>query len=253
MLSPLSLSQPPLRVARPTDAARAAVPPLAVPAPPADSRPELSREVARICAAVSVRQRVRRGELVARAGQRFESLVWVGSGLLMSTAMQRGAAGRTVDFHLPGEIVGLHSIADGVHPFDVRVLEDSALRLAPFALLEQLANAEPQLLQALHRLLSRELLRGQRLAMVLAVTSAEARLAAFLADFWQRRREGAAHHGQVVLSMGRADIGSHLGLTMESISRSFARLARRGLIDVRRRRLRIVDIAGLQALAAEHI
>lgn len=246
MLSPPSLS--PLRPVHRADPVRAAVP-----APPADSRPEHLREVARICAAVSVRQRVRRGELVVRAGQRFESLIWVGSGLLMSTAAQHGASGRTVDFHLPGEIIGLHGIADGVHPFDLRVLEDSALRLAPFALLEQLANAEPQLLQALHRLMSRELLRGQQLAMVLAATSAEARLAAFLADFWQRRRDGVAHQGQVLLSMGRADIGSYLGLTMESISRSFARLARRGFIDVRRRRLRIVDIAGLRALAAEHI
>jgi len=253
MLSPVSLSQPSIRPAHRTGAVRAAVPPLAVPAPPVDSRPEYSRDVARICAAVSVRQRIRRGEFVVRAGQRFESLIWVGSGLLMSSAAQRSEAGRTMDFHLPGEIIGLHGIADGLHPFDVRVLEDGGLRLAPFALLEQLANAEPQLLQALHRAMSRELLRGQRLATVLAATSAEARLAAFLADFWQRRREGAAHQGQVMLSMGRADIGSYLGLTMESISRSFARLARRGFIDVRRRRLRIVDMAGLQALAAEHI
>jgi len=250
-----TLSEPSVRFPLRSDhTVRAATAPPVMPGAPAvDLRSNGLRETARICAAISVRQRVRRGDLVLRAGQRFESLIWVGSGLLMSHAARRGRAGRAMAFHLPGEIVGLHGIADGVHPFDVHALEDGSLRTAPFALLEQLANAEPHLLQALHRVMSNELLRDQRLTMVLAATSAEARLAAFLADFWQRRGESTPQHVPILLPMGRADIGSYLGLTMESISRGFARLARRGFIDVRRRRLRIVDVAGLQALAAAHI
>lgn len=255
MLTDLSLSVP-VRRSPSSAPTRPRVAPSAPPEAPQDAlqfQPRYPREVARICAAVSVRRRVRRGEFLVRAGQRFESLTWVGSGLLMSCGTRSRDAARAMGFHLPGEIVGLDGIGDGVHPFDVHVLEDSVVRQAPFVLLEQLASAEPQLLQALHRAMSRELLRSGQLAMVLAATSAEARLAAFLVDYWQRRRANGIQQDDVVLAMGRADIGSYLGLTMESISRGFARLARRGLIDVRRRRLRMVDIDGLRAFVAEHI
>lgn len=205
-----------------------------------------SWHVARVCAAVSMRRRVRRGELVVRAGQPLETLIWVGSGLLLSDAGERVA-----DFHLAGDIVGMSGIASGVHPFDIRALEDGNLRLAPFALIEQLANTEPQLLKALHRAMSAELLRQHQLATVMACPSAEGRLAAFLADLWTRRPQ-ADDRQFVLLPMSRAEIGSYLGLTMESISRGFARLARRGLVDVRRRRLRIVDLPRLRAFATGH-
>ena len=65
-------------------------------------------------------------------------MMWVGSGLLVSQA------GRVVAFHLRRDIVGLDAVADGVHPCDIRVLEDGVLRLARFALIEQLSNAEPR-------------------------------------------------------------------------------------------------------------
>lgn len=254
-LPPTSSTRPVQRVTAPAPAHdRLRLPPVQVhrTAASADGRSRPSREVVRICAAVSVRRRVRRGDVVVHAGQRFETLIWVGSGTLMSCVERRDGTLRTAGFHLPGEVVGLHGVADGVHPFEVRALEDGALRLAPFPLLEQLANAEPELLQALHRTMSNELMRAQQLAAVMAAISAEARLAAFLVDLWRRRHDGAPP-APVVLPMGRADIGSYLGLTMESISRGFAQLARRGLVEVRRRRLRIVDIGGLSALAAAHI
>lgn len=172
--------------------------------------------------------------------------MWVGSGLLVSQA------GRVVAFHLRRDIVGLDAVADGVHPCDIRVLEDGVLRLARFALIEQLSNAEPLLLDALHRTMSRALLRPQQHMQWLTCPSAEARLAAFLADLWTR--SGLGEGGNfVLLPMSRAEIGSHLGLTMESISRGFARLAGRGVLEVRRRRLRIADLARLRALADGHL
>lgn len=209
----------------------------------ARTTPDPLRHIARVCAAISVRQRVRRGDLIVRAGQPFERLNWLGSGLLSSTGQ------RVMGFHLPGDIIGMEGVSRGVHPFDVRALEDSNVRQAPFGLIEQLATTEPQLLMALHRVMSHELHRQQQLASVLTCPSAEGRLAAFLVDLWARRR-AVDEHAFVLLTVGRADIGSYLGLTMESISRGFARLAVRGFIDVRRRRLRVVDMPGLRAFAA---
>ncbi len=193
-----------------------------------------------------MRRRVQRGEVIVRTGQPFEYLIRPGSGLLLSTAH-----GRVTGLHLPGDIVGVGGLAGGVHPFDVHALESGHVRLAPFALIEQLAGTEPQLLKALHRAMSAEMLRQHQLVALLTHPSAEGRLAAFLADLWTRRAyKGDAEF--VLLSLSRAEIGSYLGLTMESISRGFARLARRGLVDVRRRRLRVVDLPRLGMFATEH-
>lgn len=224
--------------------------PAIAPPPPIDhaarAASDSSLQLARICAAVSVRRRLRRGEVIARAGERFESLAWVGSGLLAS------CGDRVMGFHLPHDIVGLDGVADGVHPFDIRVMEEGSVRLASFTLIEQIANSEPLLLKALHRVMSHELLRQHQRALVLACPSAEGRLAAFLVDLWTRRGSVDDVH-PVLLPISRADIGSYLGLTMESISRGFARLAARGLVDVRRRHLRIVDLPRLHLFAAGQV
>ena len=59
------------------------------------------------------------------------------------------------------------------------------------------------------------------------------------------------HNGSpsaLVLRMTREEIGSYLGLTLETISRIFSKFQTDGVLSVRQREIRILDHAALEAL-----
>jgi CRP/FNR family transcriptional regulator len=86
--------------------------------------------------------------------------------------------------------------------------------------------------------------------MLLGTMRAEERLAAFLLNLSQRFSARGYSHTEFHLRMTREEIGSYLGLKLETVSRAFSRFREVGLISVQQKHVRILDLLRLKALLA---
>jgi CRP/FNR family transcriptional regulator len=194
-------------------------------------------------AMVYARRRVKRGETLYRAGSAFDSIYAVRSGFFKSRLVLEDGRDQVTGFHMGGEILGLDGIATEAHAADVIALEDSEVCVIPYARLQ-----EPQMQRALHKVMSRELVRDQGVMMLLGTMRAEERLAAFLLNLSQRFLARGYARDDFHLRMTRDEIGSYLGLSLETVSRLFSRFQDEGLIKVQQKHIRIIDIPGLAAM-----
>jgi len=194
---------------------------------------------------VYTRKRVKRGETLYRLGADFESLYAVRSGFFKSRVVLEDGRDQVTGFHMVGEILGMDGIGTDSHTADVIALEDSEVCVIPYSHLE-----EPRLQRQLHKVMSRELVRDQGVMMLLGTMRAEERLAAFLLNLSQRFMARGYSHSEFHLRMTRDEIGSYLGLKLETVSRAFSRFQDEGLISVRQKRIHILDIPGLKRLVS---
>jgi CRP/FNR family transcriptional regulator, anaerobic regulatory protein len=192
---------------------------------------------------IYTRKRVKRCESLYRAGTAFDSLFAVRSGFFKSSVVLEDGRDQVTGFHMAGEILGLDGIGTESHTADVMALEDSEVCIIPYARLE-----EPGLQRQLHKVMSRELVRDQGVMMLLGTMRAEERLAAFLLNLSQRFVARGFSPHEFHLRMTRDEIGSYLGLSLETVSRLFSRFQDERLISVQQKHIRIFDIPGLKAV-----
>ena len=189
------------------------------------------------------RKRVKRGEALYRAGSGFNSLYAIRSGFFKSRVTLEDGRDQVTGFHMAGEILGMDGIGTEMHASDVIALEDSEVCIIPYAHLE-----EPRLQRQLRRVMSRELVRDQGVMLLLGTMKAEERLAAFLLNLSQRLLARGFSPAEFHLRMTRDEIGSYLGLSLETVSRLFSRFQEETLISVQQKHIRIHDVAGLKAV-----
>ena len=99
-----------------------------------------------------------------------------------------------------------------------------------------------------HKIMSREIVREHGVMLLLGSMRAEERLAAFLLNLVQRLHARGFSQSELVLRMTREEIGSYLGLKLETVSRTFSKFVEDGLVEVKQRHVRILDTDGLQRL-----
>ncbi len=189
------------------------------------------------------RKRVKRGESLYRLGSAFDSLYAVRSGFFKSRVVFEDGRDQVTGFHMAGEILGMDGIGTDHHTADVIALEDSEVCVIPYARLEEYG-----LQRQLHKVMSRELVRDQGVMMLLGTMRAEERLAAFLLSLSQRFLARGYASTEFHLRMTRDEIGSFLGLSLETVSRLFSRFHDETLIAVQQKHVRILDIPGLKAM-----
>ena len=193
-----------------------------------------------------VKRRVAKGAALYRSGDAFESLYAVRSGSFKSVGISRGGDEKVTGLHLPGEVMGLDAINSRKHGYDAVALEDSEVCTIPFARLTQLALGMPDLQQQLLRILSGDISRDQGLMLLLGSMDAEQRIAAFLLSLSRRYQKLGYASTRFGLRMTREEIGSYLGLTLETVSRVFSRLQKEGLIDAHQRDVELKNITALR-------
>jgi len=200
---------------------------------------------------VFTRRRIRRGESLYRVGNPFTSLFAVRSGFLKSYAIADDGREQVTGFQMMGEMVGLDGIETDVHNLNVDAIEDTVVCVIPFARLEQLASRVPELQRQLHRMMSREIVRDQGVMMLLGTMQADERVAAFLLNLSQRFAARGYAAAEFLLRMTREEIGSYLGLKLETVSRVFSKLQKSRLIDIQNKHVRIRNVAGLKAVLGQ--
>lgn len=193
-----------------------------------------------------VRDPIDAGTVVVRRGDPFRGLIAVREGCFKSYVTDREGREQVLGFHLPGELVGLDAVQSKRHRADVVALGAASMCLLEYQELLNLSSCSTQLQQQLFRLFSGRLAdqnwRGTDL-------TAEERIAGFVIDVANRLAERGLPGDEFELQMSRSDIGNYLGLATETVSRVFRRLHDQGLVDVRRKRVKIGDRDALTRLA----
>jgi len=185
-------------------------------------------------AAVQTRRRLARGERLYRAGTAQSALYAVRAGFLKACAPSGDGGRFIVRFLLPGDAAGLDAFATGLHPTEAVALEDCQVCEIPRYRAEILAEGIPSLGAQLRKLIGRELARSQEHAALLTRHAASERVARFLLDLSHRWGERGYSRTAFRLPMRRQEIGEHLGLTMETVSRILSDFQSRGWIALSR-------------------
>jgi CRP/FNR family transcriptional regulator len=122
--------------------------------------------------------------------------------------------------------------------------------MIPYNQLESLSREFTLLQHQFHKIMSREIVRDHGVMLLLGSMRAEERLAAFLLNLTQRLQARGFSASALVLRMTREEIGSYLGLKLETVSRTFSKFQDDGLLEVKQRDIRILDLAALQGLVS---
>jgi CRP/FNR family transcriptional regulator len=193
-------------------------------------------------------RKLKRGHYLYRAGDPFESIFAVRSGFFKTDVLTEDGRDQVTGFQMAGEILGMDGISTEIHTCNAVALEDSEVCLIPFTELEMLSSEIHSLQHHLHKVMSREIVRDHGVMMLLGTMRAEERLAAFLLNLSQRFSARGYSPAEFHLRMTREEIGSYLGLKLETVSRAFSRFQDDGLISVQQKHIRIVDIPRLKTL-----
>ena len=187
------------------------------------------------------------GEHVFYDGDEFKAVYVVRTGSVKAYLISMAGDEQVINFYLPGELLGLDALLGmGAHRSLAIALESTAVCAIPVTHLEGFVRHSPGGLQWLLRLAGEEIVHCHHTQLMLNRVKAETRLSHFLLDLSRRFSERGYSAREFNLSMSRQDIGNHLGLAFETVSRLMTRFQQDGLLEVnQRRRITILDAAGL--------
>ncbi len=205
-------------------------------------------EMSRVFHALAKRRLFRKGDVLFRSGDCFKALYAIHSGSCKTVLLGVDGQYQVAGFHMTGEIIGIDGIGTNVHDSEAIALEDLEIWPIPFAEIENLSRLSHAFRQNMNKLLSQESARLRVLMLMLGTMRAEQRLAAFLLDLSQRYSAHGYSSCNFVLRMTRQEIGSYLGLQLETVSRLFARLQREGTLQVQGRLVELLDRGALSRL-----
>jgi CRP/FNR family transcriptional regulator len=207
-----------------------------------------AEELVRIDEVVATRRKIKRGAILFRNGEPFQSLFAIRTGFFKTCVTAEDGRDQVTGFQMAGEIIGLDGIVNDHHTCDAVALEDAEVCVMPFDRIGDLSREVNALQHHVHRIMSREIVREHGVMLLLGSMRAEERLAAFLLNLVQRLHARGFSRSELVLRMTREEIGSYLGLKLETVSRTFSKFVEDGMVEVRQRHVRILDTDSLRAI-----
>jgi len=192
------------------------------------------------------RRKIQRGGYLHRTGTKFQALYAVKSGFLKTCILEEDGRQQVTGFHMTGELLGLDAISSDMHTCDAIALEDSEVCEIPFSKLEDISRTIPSLMHHFHKIMSREIVRDHGVMLLLGSMKAEERLASFLLNMSRRFAIRGYSETDFNLRMTREEIGSYLGLKLETVSRAFSKLQDEAIISVNNKHIQILDLNRLK-------
>ncbi len=191
---------------------------------------------------------VKKGEIIFHTDDTFQAVYAIKKGTFKSYKCLDDNLDQVIGFHFPGELLGIDSVRSTNYSYSAQALETGELCQIKFDKLDMLGNCLPQFQEQLIQVLSNQILMDQKLFYVLGRQRAEERLVAFILDLSNRLESRGLPFKEFRIAMPRQDIASYLGLALESISRQFKQLQKRGLLKVSGKMIVLTDIPALEAL-----
>jgi CRP/FNR family transcriptional regulator len=188
------------------------------------------------------------GQRVHTIGQAFDSLYIVNSGFLKTVLIDDFGNEQVLSFPMRGDMFGIDGIHTRHYASEAVALSDCDVILVPFKKLLALGRVYAELENLMYEVISRELGREQAMINMLGGLSAEARVARFLMSLADRFAAMGYSSKEFNLRMTRQEIGSYLGMTLETVSRTLSAFNELGLITVDQRMIGIKDAEALKTL-----
>lgn len=193
-------------------------------------------------------RRVKAGQRLISAGHLFESLFVVNGGFFKTVFIDESGNEQVLGFPMKGDLIGTDGIGSRTHVNEVVALSAADVVVVPFSGLEALGRVHHGLDDLLLRIISQQLVHEQLALTAIGALCAESRLARFLLRTGARMRAMGFSDREFILRMSRQDIGSYLGMKIETVSRTLSTLMRKELIAVNQREVTLLDIDGLEAV-----
>ncbi|MEM7565296.1 MAG: cyclic nucleotide-binding domain-containing protein [Pseudomonadota bacterium] len=191
---------------------------------------------------------LRKGEHIFRAGEHTEAFFVVRSGSVKSYMTSEDGEEQVLGFYLPGDIFGLDANEHEARLTSAVAMETSSVCRFPHNQLSKQAVGANLL-----KISVAQIQRDHNLLLTLARKDADGRIASLLVDL-AIRHEVMGYSGKAyLLPMSRQDIGSYLGLAVETVSRVFTRFQEAGVLKVNRREVEITDHHSLRRIAGARL
>ena len=197
---------------------------------------------------VASRRSVKRGQALFQTGEKFNALFAIRTGFFKTAVTTEDGRDQVTGFQMAGEIMGLDGIVNDRHSCDAIALEDAEVCVMPFERIEEISREVGALQHHVHKIMSREIVREHGVMLLLGSMRADERLAAFLLNLVQRLQARGFSSSALILRMTREEIGSYLGMKLETVSRTFSKFADEGLIAVHQRQVSILNTEALKRL-----
>ena len=185
------------------------------------------------------------GQTIFSHGDKCNSIYLINSGFTKSALWDEFGNEQITNFQMKGDILGVDGVHGEQHQSAAVALSECDIILLPVNKLAEIAQIYQQFDHAILKLISNELIFQQKRLCILAAKNAEVRIASFLLNLSNRFFKLGYSKSVFNLRMTRNDLGSYLGLTLETVSRSLSLLNDSGLIDVNHRGIIIRDEQGL--------
>jgi CRP/FNR family transcriptional regulator len=205
-------------------------------------------ELQRLDGIIKKRRRLLKNDYLYRMGDKFQNLYAIRVGHFKTVHTDVAGTEQVTGFQMAGELLGFDAISTDQHQCSSVALEDGEVCEVPFDRLEELFRDIPSLQRHFHRMMSQEITREQSVMLLLGNMRAEQRLAAFLVNLSTRYSQRGYSPHAFQLRMTREEIGSYLGLTIESISRLLTRFKNNGWMHVEHKEIDIIDLPALKNL-----
>ena len=172
-------------------------------------------------------------------------------GSFKSSVLNENGSEQVTDFHMTGEVLGAEAIPTGYHICTVTALEDSEICSLRYRELEAFCDRDLKIARQFRLLLGRKIVAAHQNLLILGCTNSTQLLASFLLNLARKFEARGFSKSEFVLRMTRGELGSFLGLKLETVSRTLTHFDELNLIEINQRHVRIINLEGLKAVAKE--
>jgi len=205
------------------------------------------QEIDSISQIVKAKKTLQRGEFIYHEGDNFRGILAIKSGSAKLVGADQHGNEHILNILLPGELLGFDGLSNDKHSCAAIALETTSFCLLPADNMEDLFQNIPSLTRELFRHSGEKMLEDKN-QLILSKRPAEERLAYFLISLSERLKRRGFSASEFKLSLSRQEIGNHLGLALETVSRLLKKFQDDQLIVVQNRFITITDLAALKDL-----
>ncbi len=195
---------------------------------------------------VNRRHFFKKSEMIFQQGEQATLIYAISAGSLKLIVDVKDSK-RVIDFRIPGELVDICSLNEGLYAYSAQALEDIYLCEIGKETLSDIASQIPEVPGRLMKVVSQELINIQKSSMLLrGNVGSEEKIAAFVLNLAWRYQNSGYSYTEFKLNMTRTDIADFLGLSKETVMRLFKKLHKNNLIHVNGKQLSIPNVDKLQ-------
>lgn len=190
--------------------------------------------------------RVKAGRHVYLSNDRCEMIYLIYSGFLKNTWADAQGNEKVIDFPMKNEMVGLDGIANQKFVNSLKALTDSELIAIPVEFCRSQDLAGEIFKNYIISIMSKQLINQQKAAFIISSLPVDAKVAKFLLSLSFKFKSLGYSEKSFLLRMSREEIGSYLGVSLETVSRTISGLCKIGILKKDNRFIEIMSFEELK-------